>query len=39
MFYVDLIGRVDDPKVQKALGHLAELADFLRVLGCYPKGA
>jgi prephenate dehydratase len=38
MFYLDLIGRVDDIRVQKALGHLEELADFLRVLGCYPKG-
>jgi prephenate dehydratase len=38
LFYLDLLGRVDDPKVQKALGHLGELADFLRVLGCYPKG-
>ncbi len=39
LFYVDLLGHVDDPKVQKALGHVEELADFLRVLGCYPKGA
>ncbi len=38
LFYVDLVGRLEDPKVQKALGHLDELADFLRVLGCYPKG-
>jgi prephenate dehydratase len=38
LFYLDLLGRVDDPKVQNALGHLRELADFLRVLGCYPKG-
>ena len=37
LFYVDLIGRVTDPKVQKALGHLEELADLLRVLGSYPK--
>jgi prephenate dehydratase len=38
MFYLDLLGRVDETRVQKALGHLEELADFLRVLGCYPKG-
>ncbi len=38
LFYVDLLGREHDPPVQKALGHLAELADFLRVLGSYPKG-
>ncbi len=38
LFYLDLIGRVDDEKVRNALGHLRELADFIRVLGCYPKG-
>jgi len=38
MFYVDMLGRVDETRVQKALGHLEELADFLRVLGCYPRG-
>ena len=38
LFYVDLLGREDDPRVQKALGHLEELADFLRVLGSYPRG-
>jgi prephenate dehydratase len=39
LFYLDFIGHADDPVAQKALGHLAELADFLRVLGSYPKGA
>lgn len=38
LFYLDFLGKKDDPKVIKALGHLAELADFLRVLGTYPKG-
>lgn len=38
MFYVDLFGRIEDVKIQKALGHLEELTDFLRVLGSYPKG-
>jgi prephenate dehydratase len=38
LFYLDLIGRLEDEKVRNALGHLRELADFLRVLGCYPKG-
>jgi prephenate dehydratase len=38
LFYVDLLGREDDRNVQNALRHLAELADFLRVLGSYPKG-
>jgi prephenate dehydratase len=36
LFYVDLIGRAEDPAIQKALGHLEELADLCRVLGCYP---
>ena len=36
-FYLDFLGRADDPVPQKALGHLAEFADFLRVLGTYPK--
>jgi prephenate dehydratase len=35
LFYLDLIGRQDDEKVRHALGHLGELADFLRVLGSY----
>ncbi len=38
LFYVDLLGREDEPRVQNALRHVAELADFLRVLGSYPKG-
>ncbi len=38
LFYVDFIGRLDEPRVRNALGHLGELADFLRVLGCYPRG-
>jgi prephenate dehydratase len=39
LFYVDFLGSTEETRVQKALGHLAELADFLRVLGTYPKGA
>jgi prephenate dehydratase len=38
LFYLDFIGHVDDPVSQKALGHLREVADFWRVLGCYPRG-
>jgi len=30
---------VDDAHSRNALRHLQEIADFLRVLGCYPKGA
>jgi prephenate dehydratase len=39
LFYLDLLGRSSDPVVQKALGHLEELADFLRVLGTYRAAA
>jgi prephenate dehydratase len=35
MFYLDLLGHRNEPTVRNALGHLAELADFLRVLGSY----
>lgn len=38
LFYMDFLDREDDPRVQNALRHLAELADFLRVLGTYPQG-
>jgi prephenate dehydratase len=36
LFYVDFIGHTADPVTRNALGHLAELADMWRVLGCYP---
>lgn len=39
LFYVDLIGRIDEEKVKNALNHLRELADFLKILGCYPRGS
>lgn len=39
LFYLDLLGRETDPGVQNALRHLAEVADFLRVLGSYPPAA
>ena len=35
MFYLDLLGHRDEEKVRNALGHLAEVADFLRILGTY----
>jgi len=38
LFYLDFMGHVDDPVSQNAIGHLQELADFLRILGCYPSG-
>lgn len=36
LFYVDFIGHTSDAVTKHALGHLAELADMWRVLGCYP---
>jgi len=39
LFYLEFLDRVDSPNARNALNHLRELADFLRVLGCYPKGA
>lgn len=39
LFYLDFLGRADSPAALNALNHLRELADFLRILGCYPQGA
>jgi prephenate dehydratase len=39
LFYVDFLGQMSDPTVQNAMNHLAEVTDFFRILGCYPKGA
>ena len=39
LFYLDFLGQVDSPNAQNALNHLREIADMLRILGCYPKGA
>lgn len=35
LFYVDLLGSVEEPRVQRALTHMEELTDMCRVLGCY----
>jgi prephenate dehydratase len=35
LFYLDFAGNLAEPRVAKALGHLEELAEFVRVLGCY----
>lgn len=39
LFYVDFLGRAEDRAAANALNHLRESADFLRILGSYPKGA
>lgn len=38
LFYLDFFGHIEEKKCRNALGHLAEWSDFLRVLGCYPRG-
>jgi prephenate dehydratase len=38
LFYLDFFGHTDEPRVKNALDHLGELADYLFVLGCYPRG-
>ena len=39
LFYLDFLGSADSAAARNALSHLRELADFLRILGCYPQGA
>jgi len=36
LFYLDFMGRLEDQRSRNALNHLRELADLLRILGCYP---
>jgi prephenate dehydratase len=38
LFYLDFIGHLEETAPRNALGHLAEVADMLRILGCYPVG-
>lgn len=38
LFYLDFLGSVDSPAARNAIGHLRELTDVLKVLGCYPRG-
>ena len=38
-FYLDFVGNVKEKACQNALSHLAEVTNFLRVLGCYPRAA
>lgn len=37
LFYVDILGARTEPRVQRALDHLAEYALMVRVLGSYPR--
>jgi prephenate dehydratase len=39
LFYLDFLGDMREANAQNAVSHLAELADFYHVLGCYPRGA
>ena len=35
-FYLDLVGRIEEPNVARALGSLGEMAEMVKVLGSYP---
>lgn len=35
LFYVDFVGNTREDRCQKALAHLSEVTNLLRVLGCY----
>jgi len=37
LFYIDLIGSIDESAVRKAISHLKEYAETLRIFGSYPK--
>jgi prephenate dehydratase len=39
LFYLDFLGDMREDGPRNAVAHLAELADFYHVLGCYPRGA
>ena len=36
-FYLDFLGNIKEDRCAKALAHLEEVTDFLRVLGCFKK--
>jgi len=38
LFYLDFEGDAEEERCQRALGHLEEIATFLRLLGSYEKG-
>jgi prephenate dehydratase len=37
-FYVDFVGNIQEECCRRALEHLEEVTDFLRVLGCFESG-
>jgi prephenate dehydratase len=37
-FYVDISGDSADPNIGRAIDHLREMCEVVRVLGCYPAG-
>jgi chorismate mutase/prephenate dehydratase len=39
IFFIDLDGHRDDPRVKKALNGMAKRCSFLKVLGSYPKSS
>jgi prephenate dehydratase len=39
LFYVDVAGGPNDPRVARALEHLQEVVSFFRLLGTYPAGS
>ena len=38
VFFVDMVGHIDDPKVKQALDRVAEQCNELRILGSFPQG-
>jgi len=36
-FYVDLAGDRDEPRIERAIAHLGEMTESIRVLGSYPS--
>lgn len=37
LFYLDFVGDIREPKVERALAHLAEMAESIRVFGTYSR--
>ncbi len=37
LYYLDFLGKATDPVPRKALAHLEEMADMLKILGSYPR--